>query len=321
VLARFGKQLAALPTPETLLPTIITTIQQTLKLAYVAIQLEGAATPAAELGRRPAQVLQLPLVYGRERIGDLLVAPRPGEPALRSDDLQLLDLLVRQAGAAVHAVRITADLQRSREQLVSARAAERKRLRRDLHDGLGPSLATMTLQADTARGLVRSNPDEAERVLEELTQQSQATMQDVRGIIHALYPPVLDDLGLEAALRGMLATFNRSAVAITLHMPQQLGPLPAAVEVAIYRIAQEALNNVVKHSHAHSCCLRLTMDGPTLVLEVRDDGVGLADEYQRGVGFTSMRERAEELGGRWSITSSAGTGTHVIAHIPVGRDV
>ncbi len=261
--------------------------------------------------------MQIPLLYGQEPIGVVLVAPRVGEIGLGPIDRRLLDDLARQAGVAVHAVRVTAELQHSREQLVTTREEERKRLRRDLHDGLGPALATMTLQADTARGLVRREPDEAEALLESLTQQAQTTMQDVRRLIHALRPPVLDDLGLEAALRSLLSPLDRSGFTTRFEAPDNLPPLSAAVEVALYRIAQEALNNVVKHARAHNVALRLDVDGGHVVLGVADDGRGIATDRVAGVGLASMRERAEELGGTCIVKSEGGGGTRVVARLPV----
>lgn len=317
VLARFGHQLEAVPALETLLPSIAATIHTTLRLPYVAIQLVGESHPRAAVGVPSGDVARIPLLYAREQIGDVLVAPRVGETGLSPIDRRLLDDLARQAGVAVHAVRVTAELQRSREQLVTTREEERKRLRRDLHDGLGPALATMTLQADTARGLVRNDPGEAETLLESLTQQAQTTMKEVRSLIHALRPPVLDDLGLEVAVRSLLTPLNQRDLATRLDVADGLPPLSAAVELALYRITQEALNNVVKHAQAHKVSVRLAVDGAHVALEVADDGRGIATDRVAGVGLASMRERAEELGGTCVVESEVGGGTRVVARLPI----
>lgn len=317
VLARFGRQLEGVSELETLLPNIATTIHETLRLPYVAIQLAGEPEPGAAIGVASGAVVPIPLLYAGEQIGEVLVAPRPGEAIPGPVDRHLLEDLARQGSVALHAVRVTADLQRSREQLVTAREEERKRLRRDLHDGLGPALATMTLQADTARGLVRNEPGEAEALLDSLTEQTQSTMQDVRRLIHALRPPVLDDLGLEVALRSLLTPLERSGLTTRFEVPKELPAVSAAVEVALYRIAQEALNNAMKHAHAHSILLRLRVDDPCIVLEVADDGRGITTNRVAGVGLASMRERAEELGGTCFVESKVGGGTRLVARLPV----
>ncbi|MDQ5852486.1 MAG: sensor histidine kinase, partial [Chloroflexota bacterium] len=323
-LAQLGNRLETTLAPEAILPVIVETVRATLKLPYVAITLtqnDGRGTLQAAAGVASAPPTPLPLVYQGTEIGQLLVTPRAGEAALSRADHGLLSALARHAGIAAYAVRLTGDLQHAREQLVVAREEERRRLRRDLHDGLGPSLATMTLQADTARGLLRGDPDAAEALLSELTAQTQTTMQEIRRLIHALRPPVLDDLGLVAALRALAASFSHGGAAITIEAPAALPPLPAAVEVAAYRIAQEALANVAKHAQARHCVVSLQCDA-ALRLRVSDDGRGIPDPHAgisctRGVGFASMRERAEELGGTCRIEPGEGGGTVVSVALPL----
>src|SRR5262249_10150122 len=152
-----------------------------------------------------------------------------------------------QAGVAAHAVRLTADLQRSRERLITAREEERRRLRRDLHDGLGPQLASLTLTLAAARELLRHDVDAADMLLQELARHTQAAIADIRRVVYALRPPALDDLGLVLALREQAAQYSHG-LQIAIDAPEHLSPLPAAVEVAAYRIVQEALTNVVRHA-------------------------------------------------------------------------
>lgn len=317
-LAQLGSRLEMTPRPEAILPTIVDSVREMLKLPFAAIVLDdGDVEIRTTAGAAKGQTLTLPLSYQGREIGQLIVTPRAGETELHGADRRLLSDIARQAGIAAHAVLLTRDLQRSREQLVTLREEERRRMRRDLHDGLGPSLATMTLQAETARSLVRFKPDEAEALLDELTQQAQATMQEVRQLIHALRPPVLDDLGLAAALRALAASYSQSGVAFTATTADDLPTLPAAVEVAVYRIAQEAMTNVVKHAHARHCAVTLSGGDQALSLEVCDDGRGIAPTRTSGVGFSSMRERAEELGGAFTTAAAANGGTTVWARLPL----
>jgi signal transduction histidine kinase len=224
-----------------------------------------------------------------------------------------------QAGVAAHAVRLTADLQRSRERLITAREEERRRLRRDLHDGLGPQLASLTLTIAAARELLRHDADGTDRLLQELAIHTQAAIADVRRVIYDLRPPALDDLGLVLALREQAARYSQAGLQITIDAPEQLPSLPAAAEVAAYRIVQEALTNVVRHANARTCIVRLALCD-ALNIEIKDDGVGLPSGNRAGVGLTSMRERTAELGGTYQIESLPGEGTCIHARLPLHQE-
>jgi signal transduction histidine kinase len=256
------------------------------------------------------------LAYQGETIGQLILAPRaPGEPFSPADQ-RLLDDLARQAGVAVHAVRLTSDLQRARERLVAAREEERRRLRRDLHDGLGPQLASQTLLIDTAMRRLPDDVDGAIELLQRLKSQSQGAIADIRRLVYALRPPALDDLGLVEALREQTMQYTQSGVQIIVSTTGSLPPLPAAVEVAAYRIVQEALTNVIRHAHAQVCTIEIA-PGQELVVTVADDGRGLPADRRMGVGLSSMQERAAELGGRLAIEPRNGGGTQVRAWLPL----
>jgi signal transduction histidine kinase len=210
-------------------------------------------------------------------------------------------------------VRLTAELQRSRERLVSSVEEERRRLRRELHDALGPQLAGLTLGIETARQRL------ADALLAELGQQAEDAVGDVRRLAHGLRPPALDELGLAAALQQLAQRTTRAAgIDMQVHVPDTLPALPAAVEVAAYRIAAEALTNTVQHAAAHTCDLTVSVDpGANAVLvEVCDDGCGLTPDRPAGVGLGSMRERAAELGGRCDIDATPHGGTRVRATLP-----
>jgi signal transduction histidine kinase len=332
VLARLGQRLEAALAPESILPTIVETVALTLKLPYVAIELETPADPStsspatsiigAAYGVPRGTSLRWPLVYQQELLGALLVAPRAGE-AFRAADQRLLADLARQAGVAAHAVRLTTALQQARERLVLAREEERRRLRRDLHDGLGPQLAALTLKAGSARALFSQDPAEALALLKDLETTTQRAVADIRRLVYALRPPTLDERGLVAAIQECAAsagTHQRASeeegLQVTVETPSCLPPLPAAVELAAYRITQEALTNVVRHAGARHGVIRLTL-AEALCLEISDDGAGLPPEYQRGVGLASMRERAEELGGTCLVETRASGGVRVLARLPV----
>jgi signal transduction histidine kinase len=206
---------------------------------------------------------------------------------------------------------------------VTAREEERRRLRRDLHDGLGPALASQTLKLDAALDLLEADPAQAVHYLREVKAQSQTTVADIRRLVYELRPPALDELGLVGALRAHVQSLSsRNGLRVTVDAPETLPPLSAAVEVAAYRIALEALTNVVKHARARECSIQLTIvawrNKNFLTLEVLDDGLGLAPGASPGVGLASMRERAEELGGICVINNNQPGGLKVLAQLPIG---
>jgi len=206
VLSQLGQRLEATMVPETVLPTIVETVARALKLPYAAIALhhDGTLEAVASTGLPVPDPLRLALVYQHETVGALQVAPRSPTETFNPADRALLEDIARQASAAAYAVRLTVQLQRSREQLVTTREEERRRLRRDLHDGLGPALASMTLQAEAARDLVDREPRRAADLLAALTEQLQASTVDIRRLVYNLRPHALDDLGLRGALQAYL---------------------------------------------------------------------------------------------------------------------
>ncbi|MDE3089093.1 MAG: GAF domain-containing sensor histidine kinase [Chloroflexota bacterium] len=266
----------------------------------------------------------LPLVYQGETIGQLIFAPRaPGEP-FTPTERHLLENITHQAGIAAHAVRLTADLQHSRERLVTTREEERRRLRRDLHDELGPTLASQALKLDAALEMMGDDQSQVGALLVDLKTQTQGIVADIRRLVYELRPPALDELGLVSALRAHVGQYSDSTNGLDISIqapPDGLPPLSAAVEVAAYRIALEATTNVVRHAHARECILRVAVaNGNTLQLEIRDDGIGLPRERIAGVGLNSMRERAEELGGTLVVEALPSNGTRVVARLPLSKD-
>jgi signal transduction histidine kinase len=327
VLAHLDQQLARALLPEEVLPALVKTIATTLKLPYVAVALvQSDASPLSEerlvasYGHATphAQVSRLPLVYQGETVGQFVLAPRAGEEQLTRADRQLLEDLARHAGVIAHALRLTSDLRRSRERIVVAREEERRRLRRDLHDGLGPMLASLTLTLAAAREYLPRDPVTTDTLLQELATQVQGAVEDIRRLVYELRPPALDDLGLVGALRDQAARSTQGGLQVDVEAPQTVDPLPAAVEVAAYRIGLEALTNVVRHAQASNCTI-LVRRQADLMIEISDDGRGLPRDPPRGIGLRSMRERAEELGGNCVIATRPEGGTQVAVHLPLAE--
>jgi len=326
VLSRLGQRLEATLTPDAMLPTVARTVAEALKLPYVAIEIghDGPMETTA-IGKPVENPVRLPLTYGGDTVGQIVLGPRAGG-TFTPADAALLEDLAHQTAIAVHAVtlhreavRLSADLQRSRELLVTAREEERRRLRRDLHDGLGPRLAAQSLKVGSARMLYDQDPNTADMLLSELEADIEATLFEIRRLVYDLRPPALDELGLVGAIRDAAEHHTSQAangLDISVNAPNKLPPLSAAAEVASYRIVQEALANVTHHASATDCVVRLTVTNE-LRIEVSDDGIGIPKNHRYGVGLHSMRERAEELGGTCIVGRSASGGTRVLARLPL----
>jgi len=325
LVAKVHSDLAATTSPRALLPTVTAAIAQTLKLPYVAIATgESDAPLESAFGVAPPEsiIQHIPLRYQETTIGELHVAARrPGEP-LSPADLKVLGDLAQQVGITLYAARMTADLQRSRARLVTAREEERRRIRRDLHDGLGPTLANFAMRLEQARDSLPPGAEESAALLAALTAEAQSTIQDVRRLVYQLRPPDLDEYGLVSALREYLHRVTPKGTAITLAAPEAAPALPAAVEVAAYRIVQEAVNNAVKHANAGAITVTLALlqtgeQPSSLRVEISDNGVGLPPGHPVGIGLHSMKERAEELGGAFLIRAGEEGGTLVAAQLPI----
>jgi signal transduction histidine kinase len=319
-LARLGRRVEEAAGTESALNSVVKSIADSLRLSYAAVELRlgDEWRQAAAHGEAPGEVAAFPLISQRETVGRLLVGTRSRGERLGPEDERLLADLARQAGPAAHAVALRRALDASRAGLVTAREEERRRLRRDLHDGLGPTLAGLTLGLDTARARSAGQP-ELQELLGRLKAETQRAVTDVRRIVYGLRPPALDELGLAGTLREEVARLRHQApgLAVTLDAAgEDLADLPAAVEVACYRIVTEALTNVTRHARATWCAVRIRL-GRGLEVEVRDDGVGLPEGWRAGVGIASMRERVTELGGSLAIEPCLPRGTRITARLPV----
>jgi signal transduction histidine kinase len=323
VLTRLSQRLDTTLAPDSVLQTIVETLAQTLKLPYVAISLLDEEPRFTSTSNLPSSELtHLPLTYQTERVGELTLAPRAAGESFSPADMKLIHLIAQQAGVAAYTVRLNNDLQKSRERLVTAQEEERRRLRRDLHDGVGPTLASLSQRIDTAADWVKSDPEKSIELLKTLKGQVRETVAEIRRLVYALRPPVLDEFGLVSAIREHTAQYSGpNGMQITFDVTEPLPTLPAAVEVAAYRIVLEAFTNIIRHARATVCMIQIKITGGHLVLEVSDNGKGLPKENRSGVGFTSMRERANELGGDWLIENNSAGGATVRARLPIGKEL
>jgi signal transduction histidine kinase len=314
-LVRLGGRLeaaAAEPAGPEVLTRVAEAVRQALVLPWVVVDVDDGPTTAS--GTPTDERIEVPLVHGGERVGRLVVGSSRGDRPLAAGDLRLLDDLARPVAVAAHAAHLRDALQTSRERLVTAREEERRRLRHDLHDDLGPVLAAVALQLGEVRTLVGDHPAAplAARAESLLT----GAVATVRRIVDGLRPAALDELGLAEALHTAAAGFSAGGIEVDVEVRGELRDLPAAVEVAALRIATEALSNAARHAGASRVRIGVERLAGSLDVTVADDGGGLADRREGGVGLVSMRERAEELGGTCEVSSSSG-GAVVRASLPL----
>jgi len=293
------------------LPETLEEIRTTLRLPYVGVIVDGEEIAVGGALDGPSAGLPL-------EGGTLIIGLRTGETRLAPADERVLGLLSGPLSTAVHATILLEELQRSRERLLVAREHERRRLRRELHDGLGPLLTGVALSADTAANLARGTPEDAvQQQLSAVRSGTRSAIQEVRRIVDDLGSPALDELGLVEALRIRADQLHRRSDGQPLCPTveaAELPPLPPAVEQAVYRIATEALTNIVRHSRASSAIVRLWYNAAGLHCEVLDDG-GPTGPWRPGIGIMGMRERVAELGGTCDVGSDS-RGGHVRVWVP-----
>ena len=315
MIGQMSDSLASASPEESMLSTVAETIARTVKLPYV--RLDTASGTTATYGTPPngSELTPIEITYRTEVVGWLEVAARLPNIPLSSSEHALLNSLARQVGITLHAAQMSEALQAAREQLVLTREEERRRIRRDLHDGLGPTLASLRMQLSAVRRLLRDNPDEAERLIDELQTDVSSATSDIRRLVYELRPPLLDELGLIAAIKN--AKLGDATTQLEVIAPEPMPRLPAAVEVAVYRIASEAIYNVVKHAEATACVVEIQLERGQLSLRVTDDGRYLPADHTPGIGLHSMQERAAELGGTFSIQPAAAGGTCILVRLPL----
>ncbi|WP_433373998.1 sensor histidine kinase [Streptosporangium sp. CA-115845] len=319
VVSALARRLEESVRPEELLLQVAKAVSAVFRSPYVRVELDRAdgKTVVVEHGTSSEDVVVLPFAYRDVPIGRLVLVLRAGARPAESDQRLLADV-VRQAAAAVRATALTEELQHSRERLVTGVAEERRRLRRDLHDGLGPTLAAAALKVEAAHNLLTRDPGTAREALDQVRKDLSTMLGNVRRLVHDLRPPALDQFGLAGALRQEAARFRGDGLAVRVEVEGDLTGLSAASEVAAYRIVCEALTNVARHAGADTCHVRVAVAGNELEVEVTDDGHGVLPGAVVGVGLVGMRERAEELGGQCAVGVGRGGGTRVHAVLPVG---
>ncbi len=312
--------------PADALASVVTVVREGLAVEGVAVEIAEGRPRYVESGHVGPSPREVPLVWHGEPVGQLLLGPPGVRRFAAAHDDRVLGALLPYVADVAHAVRMAADLQRSRERILAAREEERRRLRRDLHDGLGQTLGAMAMTINMARVSLAKSPATADDLLRELRTGMDAVAGDIRELVYGLRPPALDDLGLAGAVRALaeetLPRGTDGVEDVSVRVEGDLTGLPAAVEVAVYRIVQEALNNVRRHARAARIRVVVTRTpardgGGELRVRIVDDGIGAPARPRAGVGVSSMRERAAELGGSCVITSPETGGTVVEARFPL----
>ncbi len=287
-------------------------LRESLRLSYVAVEPGDGSLVGS--GERTTTVQTWPLTYDAEPVGKLIVGPRHGEHRLSRADQKVIDLLAAPLAIVLHAQALTEDLKVSRERVIDAAEEERARLRRELHDSLGPLLTGAAFKADGIALAAQSRPERAESLAIELADQLRQSVEGVRQLAYGLRPAALDELGLVGALREEGSRYG--PVKVVIQAPESMPALPSSVEVAAYRIAAEALTNVVRHSDAKLASVRLAADDGALEMIITDDGSSIAP-WSPGLGLASIKTRASEVGGSCEAGPTA-EGGRVIAVLPLG---
>lgn len=311
VVQQVGASTAAATAPGEALAALVVAVRGALRLPFVQV-LDAEGEVAAESGAPALGTHVIPIIDHGRQLGNLVVGRRSLRERLRTEEASALVDVAHRAGALLTARQLMSDLQESYAQVLRVREEERRRLRRDLHDGIGPSLAGIALQLDGLADRLSDDPvlsGRATRARDRLL----TTVGEVRRIVDGLRPAAVEDLGLEAAL-GTLATDvgDRVQVRIEVDLPT---PLPPLVEVAVYRIAGEAVTNVLRHAQATQAVVRARLVGDEVHVEVTDDGCGFTTASP-GVGLRSMADRTREVGGRLEVSSEPGHGTRILAVLP-----
>ncbi len=291
-------------------------IREALVLPYASLRAEGQTL--ATSGTEVTHTRTLPLQLGDDAVGEIVVGLRAGELTLSAGDEDVLRIVAPLLAQTLRATALARDLQESRGAAIAAIEDERRRLRRDLHDGLGPTLSGVAFSADAARNHLTSDVDAADALLARLRDDTTQAIGEVRRLVEGLRPATLDELGLVGAVRQHAANLHAAegkALQVTIDTPDSLPDLSAAAEVAAYRIVVESLTNVARHAAATKVHVSISSHDGKLHLSVRDDGPS-AKQWQPGVGLASMRERAEQVGGS-VVASARHDGGRVDAVIPI----
>ena len=314
VVTRVGRHLAPASEPLAALALLVEALRKALQLPYVAYWDHRTEAVLATSGEPVAGWEAAPAAALGQVLGELRVGNRPSGERLGSEEREAIAEVAARAGTLAYAAGLVADVAESRSRIVVAREEERRRLRDDLHDELGPTLAGVAHQLDALSTRLRSagDDDNAHRA-GAVRDRMRATVRDVRSIVHGLRPPVLDQRGLGGALHSLVEGIDTPQCSTDLDLPD---PLPAAVEVAAYAIAAEAVANALRHSAGSTLTIVARASAESVVVEVIDNGQGVHDRTHAGIGLRSMSERAAEVGGRLDLLVAPGGGTRVVATLP-----
>ena len=293
-------------------------LREALILPYAQLSQDGHVVAVS--GKPTTTTREVRLLVGALEVGLLTVGLRPGEISLSAADERVLRILTPALAQAAHARALADALADSRERAIGAIEEERRRLHRDLHDGLGPTLTGVAYSADAARNLIRADPEEADTLLRGLRADTASAIAEVRRVVQGLRPPALDELGLVQAVHQRAAViYGMDGKPLDVKVEAaELPPLPAAVEVSAYRITVEAMTNAARHARCASVRVALDLADGALLIDVTDDGRGNqpSREWTAGSGTESMRERAEQLGGTFAAGPTP-RGGRVQATLPI----
>jgi signal transduction histidine kinase len=287
--------------------------------SYAAVRDEQGQR-VGSVGQPVAGAAAIALRHGGQSLGSVSVGPRRGEPAVTARDARLLEALAPHLAVVVRSRRLTDDLARERQRVVAATLAERERLRRDLHDGLGPSMSGIALGLEAADQALSRDVEIAHELMTRTRAEADSAVHEIRRVIDGLRPSALDRHGLADAVREAasgLGMGQRGRPEFALEV-DRLPALAAPVEAAAFRIVAESLTNVVRHSGARTCSVRLERSDGNLCVAIRDDGGGIEALRDDGVGLASMHRRAAEVGGCLDIEAARPHGTVVTARLPLG---
>jgi signal transduction histidine kinase len=330
VLSEFSDRLADTYSTDDVLPRMASLLGTSSGAteARVWLLLGGVLSPAAAWPQDLTPTSSLPMVgqelpempgdaYPVRHHGDVLGAftlAMPSNDPMNPAKARLVDDLAAQAGLVLRNVRLLEELRASRRRIVEAQDERAKKLERDIHDGAQQQLVALTVKLRLTQGLVRKDVAKAEGMLADLQSETQGALEDLRDLARGIYPPLLADKGLGAALE---AQARKAAVPTTVES-DGIGRYPQEVESAVYFCTLEALNNVAKYAEASRVEISLAQLDDRLMFTVTDDGVGFdADTKAHGTGLQGMRDRLDAIAGKLAVESAPGHGTTITGTVPV----
>jgi signal transduction histidine kinase len=290
-------------------------------------------SPVGRSMRRVGAVLAVPITVGKDLIGVLFLGEKRSGELFTQDDLELLSTLAYSTGLALENARLheerIAYLRHQLAQMTAVQEAERQRIARELHDGLGPALASLNVRLQTTRKSLEQEHHPAAQEIQELAELAQTNIKDIRQLIYDLRPLALDELGLLPAVREYLIKYQQEhRLQVYFLVNQEELGLSTEMETAIFRLIQEALTNIARHADAQRVDISIQQDLQHLRVEIDDDGKGFdlndaLDRTQKGghLGLWSMRERVKQLGGRIKIDSQPTRGTYIRVELPLHKNV